>query len=45
MLFISANIPNLGKDSRALKPSDAFLQHTLVKTLLKVCFFHGRGGG
>ncbi|VDN33865.1 unnamed protein product, partial [Gongylonema pulchrum] len=36
MLFISANIPNLGKDSRVLKPSDAFLQHILVKTLLKV---------
>uniref|UniRef100_A0A8R1XLQ4 Uncharacterized protein n=1 Tax=Onchocerca volvulus TaxID=6282 RepID=A0A8R1XLQ4_ONCVO len=36
MLFISANIPNLGKDSQSLKPSDTFLQHVLVKTLLKV---------
>ncbi|KAL3994253.1 hypothetical protein ACH3XW_20980 [Acanthocheilonema viteae] len=36
MLFISANIPNLGKDSQSLKPSDVFLQHILVKTLLKV---------
>ncbi|CAG9534710.1 unnamed protein product [Cercopithifilaria johnstoni] len=36
MLFISANIPNLGKDSQSLKPSDIFLQHILVKTLLKV---------
>ncbi|VDO33994.1 unnamed protein product [Onchocerca flexuosa] len=36
MLFISANIPNLGKDSQSLKPSDTFLQHILVKTLLKV---------
>ncbi|EJW75365.1 hypothetical protein WUBG_13727, partial [Wuchereria bancrofti] len=36
MLFISANIPNLGKDNQSLKPSDTFLQHILVKTLLKV---------
>uniref|UniRef100_A0A915PVY7 SGTA homodimerisation domain-containing protein n=1 Tax=Setaria digitata TaxID=48799 RepID=A0A915PVY7_9BILA len=36
MLFISANIPNLGKESQALKASDTFLQHVLVKTLLKV---------
>ncbi|VDN04635.1 unnamed protein product [Thelazia callipaeda] len=35
MLFISANIPHHRKGSQDLKPSDTFLQHVLVKTLLK----------
>lgn len=37
MMFTVGNIPKLSEDGRALKPGDAFLQHVLVKTLLKVC--------
>uniref|UniRef100_F1KW28 Protein EFR3 n=1 Tax=Ascaris suum TaxID=6253 RepID=F1KW28_ASCSU len=36
MMFTVGNIPKLSEDGRALKPGDAFLQHVLVKTLLKV---------
>lgn len=36
MMFTVGNIPKLDGEGRALKPGDAFLQHVLVKTLLKV---------
>ncbi|KAK0416217.1 hypothetical protein QR680_012351 [Steinernema hermaphroditum] len=36
MMFTVGNIPKLADDDRAMRSSDSFLQHVLVKTLLKI---------
>ncbi|TKR77001.1 hypothetical protein L596_018054 [Steinernema carpocapsae] len=36
MMFTVGNIPKVADDDRAMKSSDSFLQHVLVKTLLKI---------
>ncbi|MFH4973809.1 hypothetical protein AB6A40_000518 [Gnathostoma spinigerum] len=36
MMFTVGNIPKISGDGRAAKPGDVFLQHVLVKTLLKI---------